>query len=73
METKIKLLGLIAIRHLFFLNFHHGEMAKMARKNSQFSPFIFVILAIFAILPSIFWPFLPLWRTLNRNVQLQRS
>ncbi len=36
--------GLIAIRHLlFFLDFRHGEMAKMARKNS---PLIFAILAI---------------------------
>ncbi len=32
--------GLIAIRHLFFLDFRHGEMVKMAKKIRHFSPFL---------------------------------
>ena len=53
--------GLIAIRHsLFFLDFCHGEMAKLARKNSAFSPLIFAILpSIFALMAKLFSPFLP--------------
>ena len=33
-EDKIKLIwGLIAIRHIFFLGFRHGEMAKMVKQK----------------------------------------